>query len=215
MRHLMSHNGHLKTAIFLRGGRLAAASSAHASRPSRVRPLARGAGARRTPPTKPAPTPAGWPPTTTKTSTWSASCCPSACTRISTTSTPIAAGPTIWATKSATARESLRLLAWWRGELDAMYAGAPRIRCSWRCAGTVERHSHSAPAVRRPDSRLRAGSDRHALPRLGRAVRLLPLFRQSRSAAWCCISAATPTPNGSGSPTPPAPPCNWPISGRT
>ena len=31
--------------------------------------------------------------------------------------------------------ESLRLLAWWRGELDAMYAGATRLtRSSWRCA---------------------------------------------------------------------------------
>ena len=28
--------------------------------------------------------------------------------------------------------ESLRLLEWWRGELDAMYEGRRAIRCSWR-----------------------------------------------------------------------------------
>ena len=31
-------------------------------------------------------------------------------------------------------QESLRLLAWWREQLEAMYSGAPAIRCSSRCA---------------------------------------------------------------------------------
>ena len=66
-----------------------------------------------------------------------------------------AAGRTIWATRSATPQESLRLLAWWRGELQAMYAGAARrIRCSSRCEDTAARHQLADGAFRRSDHRL-------------------------------------------------------------
>ena len=52
-------------------------------------------------------------------------------------------------------------------------------RCSWRCGAPCDRYSIPQAAFRRPDPRLRAGPDRHALSRLGGSVRLLPLFRQS------------------------------------
>jgi hypothetical protein len=85
MQHLMSHNGHLKTAIiprnagqppeaFLRPAEFVASPGALEARLDAGRALA---------------TRAGWPRIITRISTWSASCCPSACTRISTTSIPI------------------------------------------------------------------------------------------------------------------------------
>ena len=70
-----------------------------------------------------APTRAGWPPITTRISTWSASCCPSACTRISTTSTPTAAGRTIWATRSAIAPRACACSPGGAANWTAMYAG--------------------------------------------------------------------------------------------
>ena len=77
---------------------------------------------------------AGSPRTTTKTSTWSASCCRSICIRISTTSIPIAAGRTIWPTRSATPQESLRLLEWWSRRTGPHVCGrSAASRCSWRC----------------------------------------------------------------------------------
>jgi hypothetical protein len=89
---------------------------------------------------KPNNTRAGWPRTTTKTFTWSASCCRRNCTRISTTSTPIAAGPTIWPTKSATRREPApaRMVA---RELDRMYAGETQHPVFVALRGTVKKHS--------------------------------------------------------------------------
>ena len=75
--------------------------------------------------------------------------------------------------------ESLRLLAWWRGELDAMYAGRTTHPVFAALAATVEAVRHSAAAVLRPDRCLRAGSDGDALSQLGGVVRLLPQFGQS------------------------------------
>ena len=51
-----------------------------------------------------------------------------------------AAGPTIWATRSATRAESLRLLAWWRGELDSHVRGRGDASGLRGAARTVERH---------------------------------------------------------------------------
>ena len=183
--------------------------------PSRLCPLAGSDAARLAAGRSAAPTRAGWPPITTRISTWSASCCPSACTRISTTSTRSAAGRTIWATRSAIPAESLRLLAWWRGELDAMYAGRATPSGLRRAAGHRAR-SYGIPraALRRSDRRLRAGSDRHALSQLGRAVRLLPLFRESRRAAGAGPVRLSRRRAAARFPTPPAPRCNSPTSGR-
>ena len=75
--------------------------------------------------------------------------------------------------------ESLRLLAWWRGELDAMYAGRATHPVFVALIPTVRELRHPAAAVRRPDRRLRAGPDGDPLSQLGRAVRLLPQFGQS------------------------------------
>ena len=162
------------------------------------------------------PTRAGWPPTTTRTSTWSASCCPGGCTRISTTSTPSAAGRTIWATRSATRAESLRLLEWWRGELDAMYAGAAAhpVFVALRghgARGTAFRSEPFADLIRafvqdQTVTRYRDWDER---------ARLLPLLRQSGGPPGALPVRLLATRSGSASPTPPARRCNWPISGRT
>ena len=66
--------------------------------------------------------------------------------------------------------ESLRLLAWWRGELQAMYAGRAGHPVFVALQETVARHGLPDRAVRRFDHGLRAGSDRHALPQFRRAV---------------------------------------------
>ncbi len=95
--------------------------------------------------------------------------------------------------------ESLRLLAWWRQRTGSHVCGqTPRIRYSWRSQGTVHQYRFPQPAVRRSDPRLRAGSDGDALPDLGRAVRLLPLFRQSGGPAGAVslrlLRCGTPAP---------------------
>ena len=82
------------------------------ARAQRVRQFARGAERHLHASRKPSSTRAGWPPIITKISTSSGFCCPSACTRISTTSIRSAAGRTIWATRSATRP---RACACWRG----------------------------------------------------------------------------------------------------
>ena len=62
-------------------------------------------------------------------------------------------------------------------------AGKSSILCSWRCKARSQAARSADRAVRRSDHRLRAGSDRHALPELGRAVRLLPQLRESGGTA--------------------------------
>ena len=88
-------------------------------------------------------------------------------------STPSADGPTTWATRSATAPASRELLAWWRGELRAMYEGEARHPVMVALAETVERVRHPDRAVRGPDLGLRAGPGRHRLRHLRPAPRLL------------------------------------------
>ena len=55
-----------------------------------------------------------------------ACCCRAACDGTFTTSTPTAAGRTIWPTKPASTERSLQLLEWWEAELRACYAGRCR-----------------------------------------------------------------------------------------
>ncbi len=99
--------------------------------------------------------PAGSRPIITRISRWSVFCCPSACIRISTTSTRSAAGPTIWATKSAIRRRACACSRWWRGELAGDVRGrARRIRCSSRCPDTAQRHQLPDRTVRRSDPAL-------------------------------------------------------------
>ena len=100
--------------------------------------------------------------------------------------------------------ESLRLLAWWREQLEAMYAGEAAHPVFVALRGTVARHSIPQEPF----------------------AELIRAFEQdqtvTRYAAWedvyayCryCTSAAIPMRSASGSPTPPAPRCNSPISGR-
>ena len=76
---------------------------------------------------------AGWPPITTRTSTSSASCFPNVCTRISTTSTPIAAGRTTWATRSATPPRACACSSGGAANWTRCTRAAPRTRCSSRC----------------------------------------------------------------------------------
>ena len=187
----------------------------HSLCPDGFRRLAGGAAAGLHARARRAPTRAGWPRITTKTSTSSASCCPSGCTRISTTSTPTAAGRTIWATKSATRAESLRLLAWWRGELDAhvrgpRHASGVRRAAAHRRASTASREQPFADLI----AGLRAGPDRHPLSRLGRAVRLLPVLGESGGPAGALSLRLFRRRAAAALATPPAPRCNSPISGR-
>ena len=130
---------------------------------------------------------AGWRPIITKIFTWSAFCCRSACIRISTTSTRSAAGPTIWATRSAIPQESLRLLAWWRSELQAMYAGEPTHPVFVALSG------HGRAALTCPsepfDDLIKAFEQDQTVTRYRRfrgAVRVLPLFGESgrTAGAW-------------------------------
>ena len=74
--------------------------------------------------------------------------------------------------------ESLRLLAWWREQLEAMYAGEAAHPVFVALRGTVDATFNPARAVRRSDPRLRTGSDRHAVRRVGGRLRVLPLFGQ-------------------------------------
>ncbi len=61
-------------------------------------------------------------------------------------------------------------------------------RCSWRLAATVDAVRHPAAAVRRPDRRLRAGPDGHALSQLGRSSSATAAIRPIRWGGWCSIS---------------------------
>ena len=148
--------------------------------PDGFRPLAGGAAAARTLARK-RPTRAGWPRITTRISTSSASCCPSGCTRISTTSTRICRWADDLGDEIGDTAESLRLLAWWRGELDAMYAGARRHPVFVALRGTVPKHGIPQRAVRRSDPRLRAGPDGHPLSRLGTSCSATAAIRRIRS----------------------------------
>ena len=111
--------------------------------------------------------------------------------------------------------ESLRLLDWWRGELDAMYAGEATHPVFVALRGTVERHG----IPRQPfDDLIRAFVQDQTVTRYRdprRTCSTIAATRPTRWGGWCSTSAATPTRSGSGSPTPPARRCNWPISGRT
>ena len=60
---------------------------------------------------------------TTRISPSPAACSRGACGSISTISTPIAAGPTIWPTRAATRERSLALLDWWEKQLTPATAG--------------------------------------------------------------------------------------------
>ncbi len=164
---------------------------------------------------KPSATRAGWPRTTTKISMWSPGCCRAACTSISTISTPIAAGPMIWATKFPIPRKALELLDDWDQELRDCYAGSLRIPSSSRCDETIDALRHSHRAVFRSAHCVSPGPDRAALCHLGRRASITAAIRRIRWAAWCCICAATATPSASGFPMPPARRCSSRISGRT
>ena len=173
------------------------------------------AAARYTPSPKRKPTPAGWPRITTRISKWSVFCCPSACIRISTTSTPTAAGPTIWATKSGIAS---------RKPAPAGLVARParrHVRRRSDSPGFRGFARHGSPPRNSADSRLRNWSTRSnrtkpspATPP-GTTCTLTAANPPIPSDAWCCTSAAIPMRNASASPTPPAPPCNSPTSGRT
>ena len=73
---------------------------------------------------------------------------------------------------------------------------------------------HSQGAVRRSARRVSPGPDRHALRDHGRCARLLPLLGESRGPAGALRLRRSETKKTSGSPTRPAPRCNWPTSGR-
>ena len=95
-----------------------------------------------------------------------------------------------------------------------MYAGEADASGLRRAARTPA-SAHASPhrAVRRPD---------HAFEQDQTVTRYrdwdgcsaTAATRPIRWAGWCCICAAIATRSGSGCPTPPAPRCNWPISGR-
>ena len=81
-------------------------------------------------------------------------------------------------------QESLRLLAWWRGGVAGDVSRASRTHPVFvALQGTAARHQSAAGTVRRSDQGLRAGSDGHAVSQFRRAVRVLPLFRESRGPA--------------------------------
>ena len=90
---------------------------------------------------------------------------------------------------------------------------ASGLRGAARRPSQKSRHSACEP-FDRSDPRLRAGSDRHPLPQLGRTVRLLPLFGQSGGPPGAVSVRLLATPSASAFPTPPAPRCSSPISGR-
>ena len=114
---------------------------------------------------------------------WSACCCPSACIRISTTSTRSAAGPTTWAMRSAIPRKACACWPGGASELQAMCAGQARHPVFVALAGTVREFSLPVQLFDDLIHGVRAGPDRHALPELRGAVRVLPLFRESGGTA--------------------------------
>ena len=209
MQHLMSHNGHLKTAIIpVEPDAVFLAPTDFVRDPEAM-------AARLAVATKRRPTRAGWPRITTKISTWSASCCPSACIRISTTSTAFCRWADDLGDEIGDTAESLRLLAWWRERAAGHVRGrARRIRCSSRCAARSQRYAFRMQPF---DDLIQAFEQDQTVTRyrnLGRAVRVLPLFRESGGAAGAGICAAIATRSGRRFPTPPAPRCSSPISGR-
>ena len=112
--------------------------------------------------------------------------------------------------------ESLRLLAWWRERTgSACTRATPRIRCSSRCAAPCARiRFRTQPFA----DLIQAFVQDQTVTRyrdLGRAVRVLPLFRQSGGPAGAVSVRLLRRGTRSACPTPPAPPCNSPISGRT
>ena len=90
--------------------------------------------------------------------------------------------------------ESLRLLAWWREQLEAMYAGEATHPVFVALGGTVARHAIPQAAVRGSDSRLRAGSDASRATRPGRTCTTIAAIPPILSAVWCSTSAAIPMP---------------------
>ena len=92
---------------------------------------------------------------------------------------------------------------------------APSRLC--RAGRNHPRLLHSQRAVCRSARRLSPGSDRHPLRHHGRGARLLPLLGQSRrppGALRLRRSVPEKSKKTSASPTPPAPRCNSPTSGR-
>ena len=98
---------------------------------------------------------------------------------ISTTSTPTAAGPTTWATKSPDPARALELLDGWEQELDRCYAGRPSHPVFVALAPTIRAFDIPAEPFRDLLARLPPGSDRASIRILGRRARLLPLLGES------------------------------------
>ena len=78
--------------------------------------------------------------------------------------------------------ESLRLLAWWRSELQAMCAGHAQHPVFVALAGTVREFSLPVTLFDDLIKAFEQDQTRHAVPRLRGTVRVLPLFRESRRA---------------------------------
>ena len=158
-----------------------------------------GRGAERVPGRSPRPssTRAGWPRIITRISTSSASCCPSACIRISTTSTRSAAGPTIWATRSATRRRACACSAGGARNWTRCTPGAPPHPVFVALEGTVRKYELPKQPFADLITRVRAGSDRHALCRISTSCSTTAAIRRIRWGAWCWACAVIPMPSAS------------------
>ena len=85
-------------------------------------------------------------------------------------------------------QESLRLLAWWRGELQSDVRGRRYASRICRPPGDRRATTTCPSNLRRSDQGIRTGPDRHALPEpLSDVVRILPLFGKSCRAAGAGI----------------------------
>jgi hypothetical protein len=109
--------------------------------------------------------------------------------------------------------ESLRLLGWWREELEAMYAGRTQHPVFVALEGTV--HKYELPKQLFSDliTLLNRTSASLAMP-AGTSCSATAGARRIPWGVWCCGSAAMPMPSATGCRTPPAPRCSSPISGR-
>ena len=111
--------------------------------------------------------------------------------------------------------ESLRLLAWWREQLRAMYAGEATHPVFVALRGTVTRHA--IPQEPFADL-IRAFEQDQTVTRYATwddVYGVLPLLRESGGTPGALSLRLLRSRSGSASPTPPARRCNSPISGRT
>ena len=111
-----------------------------------------------------------------------------------------AAGPTTWATKSATRQRSLELLSWWRDELRAMYRGETSHPVMIALQETVEGYGIPIEPFERLISAFEQDQDVSEYQTFRAVARLLRTVGQSGRAA-CSLRGREPSRRRT---------CGWP-----